>query len=399
MQIGRESHAAPTIDDARRARQAALRRTGRRAARGAQSHRGPAAPAHFCPWSGRPRPRGSATMGPQNPFEPDPQGGSPVRKLRLLCAILISAALAGAAGAQAQDFPGRPIRVFVGFGPGSGADIAARVGGAGMSQILGQQIVVENKTGAGSSLAAEAAARAPKDGYTLLMATISQPINAAVVPNLTFDFVKDFAPIALISTTPNLLVVHPSIGVKSVKELIALAKEKPDSLSFGSSGVATGTHLSAELFKVLTGVKMVHVPYGGSAQAVTDLLAGRIQLLFSPASTVIQHVHEGKLVALAATEAKRAAIAPEVPTMAEAGLPGFATGLWFGLLAPAGTPREAIDKISAAANEALKADEVGKALHPQGIDLLGGTPDDFARYIDSEMKRWDSVARAAGLKK
>jgi tripartite-type tricarboxylate transporter receptor subunit TctC len=157
--------------------------------------------------------------------------------------------------------------------------------------------------------------------------------------------------------------------------------------------------LSAELFKVLTGVKMVHVPYGGSAQAVTDLLAGRIQLLFSPASTVIQHVHDGKLVALAATEAKRAAIAPEVPTMAEAGLPGFETGLWFGLLAPAGTPREAIDKVSAAANEALKADEVGKALHPQGIDLLGGTPSDFARYIDSEMKRWDSVARAAGLKK
>jgi tripartite-type tricarboxylate transporter receptor subunit TctC len=314
-------------------------------------------------------------------------------------AILISAALAGAASAQAQDFPSRPIRVFVGFGPGSGADITARVVGARMSQILGQQIVVENKTGAGSSLAAEAAARAPKDGYTLLMATISQPINAAVVPNLPFDFVKDFAPIALISTTPNLLVVHPSIGVKSVKELIALAKEKPDSLSFGSSGVATGTHLSAELFKVLTGVKMVHVPYGGSAQAVTDLLAGRIQLLFSPASTVIQHVHDGKLVALAATEAKRAAIAPEVPTMAEAGLPGFATGLWFGLLAPAGTPREAIDKISAAANEALKADEVGKALRPQGIDLLGGTPDDFAHYIDSEMKRWDSVARAAGLKK
>ena len=166
------------------------------------------------------------------------------------------------------------------------------------------------------------------------MATISQPINAAVVPNLPFDFVKDFAPIALISTTPNLLVVHPSIGVKSVKELIALAREKPDSLSFGSSGVATGTHLSAELFKVLTGVKMVHVPYGGSAQAVTDLLAGRIQLLFSPASTVIQHVHDGKLVALAATEAKRVAIAPDVPTMAEAGLSGFATGLWFGLLAP-----------------------------------------------------------------
>jgi tripartite-type tricarboxylate transporter receptor subunit TctC len=313
----------------------------------------------------------------------------------IVCAVLALAVVA----ARADDFPSRPIRVIVGFGPGSGADITARVVGARASQILGQQIVVENKTGAGSSLAADMVARAPKDGYTLLMATISQPINAAVVPNLSFDFVRDFAPVALVSTTANLLVVHPSVGVKSVPELIALAKAKPDALSFGSSGVATGTHLSAELFKVLADVKMVHVPYGGSAQAVTDLLAGRIQLLFSPVSTVIQHVHDGKLIALAATEAKRAAIAPEVPTMAEAGLPGFETGLWFGLLAPAGTPREAVAKISAAVNEALKADEVAKALQPQGIDLLGGTPDQFARYIDSEMKRWDTVARAAGLKK
>jgi len=313
----------------------------------------------------------------------------------LICAALLSASCA----AWAQDFPNRPIRVIVGFGPGSGADITARVVGARMSQTLGQQIVVENKAGAGSSLAAEAVARAPKDGYTLLMATISQPINAAVVPNLPFDFVKDFAPIALVSTAPNLLVVHPSVGVKSVKELIALAKAKPDALSFGSSGVATGTHLSAELLKVLTGVQMVHVPYGGSAQAVTDLLAGRIQLLFSPVSTVIQHVREGKLVALATTEAKRAAIAPDIPTMTEAGLPGFDTGLWFGLLAPAGTPREAIDKLARAVNEAVKTDEVAKALAPQGIDLLGGTPDEFARYIDSEMKRWDTVSRAAGLKK
>jgi tripartite-type tricarboxylate transporter receptor subunit TctC len=313
----------------------------------------------------------------------------------LICAALLSAGCS----AWAQDFPNRPIRVIVGFGPGSGADITARVVGARMSQTLGQQIVVENKVGAGSSLAAEAVARAPKDGYTLFMATISQPINAVVTPNLSFDFVKDFAPVALVSTAPNLLVVHPSVGVKSVKELVALAKAKPDALSFGSSGVATGTHLSAELLKVLTGVQMVHVPYGGSAQAVTDLLAGRIQLLFSPVSTVIQHVREGKLVALATTEAKRAAIAPDIPTMTEAGLPGFDTGLWFGLLAPAGTPREAIDKLARAVNEAVKTDEVAKALAPQGIDLLGGTPDEFARYIDSEMTRWDKVSRAAGLKK
>jgi tripartite-type tricarboxylate transporter receptor subunit TctC len=312
---------------------------------------------------------------------------------------LCAAFALGAGAAAAEDFPARPIRIIVGFGPGSGADITARVLGARMSEILGQPVVVENKTGAGSSLAADAVSRTPKDGYTLLMATISQPINAAVVPHLNFDFVKDFSPIVLVSTTPNLLVVNPSLGVKNVQELIALAKQRPDGLSFGSSGVNTGTHLSGELFKVLTGIKMVHVPYAGSAQAVTDLIAGRIQLLFTPASTVIGMVHEGKLVALAATEKRRAAIAPEVPTMAEAGLPGFDTGLWFGLLAPAGTPRAAIDKISAAANAALKQPAVAKALQPQGIDLLGGTPDEFARYIAGEMARWDKVARAAGLKK
>jgi tripartite-type tricarboxylate transporter receptor subunit TctC len=300
---------------------------------------------------------------------------------------------------QAQDYPARAVHIMVGFGPGTGADISARVIGQRMGQILGQQVVVENKAGAGSSLAAEFVARAPKDGYTLLMATIANPIVAVVNSNLTYDFPKDFAPVVRLTTIPNILVVHPSVGVKSVNELIALAKAKPDQLSFGSSGVATGTHLSGELLKVMAGIKMVHVPYGGSPQAVTDLLAGRIQVLFSPASTVLQHVREGKLVALASTEAKRTAIAPELPTMAEAGLPGFETGLWFGLLAPAGTPKAAIDTLNRAGNEALKAEDVSKVLSPQGIDLVGGSADDFARYLDSEMKRWASVAAAAGLKK
>jgi tripartite-type tricarboxylate transporter receptor subunit TctC len=310
-----------------------------------------------------------------------------------VCAVVASSA------AHAQDFPTRPIRVIVGFGAGSGADITARVVGARMSEILGQPIVVENKTGAGSSIGADYVAHASNDGYTLFLATISQPINAAVTPHLNFDFVKDFSPIVLVSTIPNLLVVNPSLGVKTVQELIALGKAKPDSLSFGSSGVATGTHLAAELFKVLAGVQMVHVPYAGSAQSITDLLAGRIQLVFSPASTVVQHVRDGKLVALATTEKKRAAIAPDVPTMSEAGLPGFDTGLWFGLLAPAGTPKAAIDKINAAANQAIKSEQAIKALQPQGIDLLGGTPDEFTRYIASEMERWNKVAHAAGLKK
>jgi tripartite-type tricarboxylate transporter receptor subunit TctC len=316
-----------------------------------------------------------------------------------ICAAVACAAGLTASTCFADDYPARPIRVVVGFSAGSGADISARVVGQRMGQILGQQIVVENKTGAGSSLAAEQVARAPKDGYTLLMATIANVINAVVNPNLSFDFRRDFAPVVRLTTTPNILVVHPSVGVKSVKELIDLAKAKPDQLSFASSGVATGTHLAAELFKVMTGVKMVHVPYAGSPQAVTDLLAGRVQVFFSPASTVLQHVREGKLVALASTEAKRAAMAPDLPTMAEAGLPGFETGLWFGLVAPVGTPKEIIDKLARAGNEALKADEVGKALAPQGIDLVGGSPEEFARYLDGEMKRWATVAEAAGLKK
>lgn len=316
-------------------------------------------------------------------------------------AVLVALAISGLAvtAARAQDYPNKPIHVMVGFGAGSTADISARVIGQRMSQILGQQIVIEVKAGAGSSLAAEFVARQPNDGYTLLMATIANPILAVVNSNLTYNFPKDFAPIVRLTTTPNILVVHPSIGVKSVKELIAYAKAKPDALSFGSSGVASGTHLSGELLKVMTGIKMVHVPYAGSPQAVTDLLAGRIQVLFSPASTVLQHVKEGKLVALASTEAKRTAAAPDLPTMVEAGLPGFETGLWFGLMAPAGTPKPVLDKLNRAGNEALKAEEVRKALGPLGIDLVGGSEGDFARYLESEMKRWAQVAAAANLKK
>ncbi len=321
--------------------------------------------------------------------------------MQKLSVLLVSAAMSGltATAPRAQDYPTKPVHVFVGFGAGSTADISARVIGQRMGQILGQQIVVEVKAGAGSSLAAEFVARQPNDGYALLMATIANPILAVVNSNLTYSFPKDFAPIVRLTTTPNILVVHPSVGVKSVKELIALAKAKPDQLSFGSSGVASGTHLSGELLKVMTGIKMVHVPYSGSPQAVTDLLAGRIQVLFSPASTVIQHVREGKLVALASTEAKRTAAAPELPTMAEAGLPGFETGLWFGLMAPAGTPKPIIDKLNKAGNEALKSAEVTKALGPLGIDLVGGSSEDFARYLDTEMKRWAEVAAAANLKK
>jgi tripartite-type tricarboxylate transporter receptor subunit TctC len=313
-----------------------------------------------------------------------------------LCAALFCAGSFPAA--HADDYPTRPVRVVVGFPAGASADITARVVGHRMGQLLGQQFVIENKPGAGSNLAAELVARAPKDGYTLLLVTIANPINAVIKPNLGFAFPADFAPVIRLVTTPNILVVHPSLGVKTVTELIDLAKAKPDQLLFASSGVATGTHLAAELFKLLTGTKMVHVPYAGSPPAITDLLAGRVQVFFSPVSTVLPHVRAGQLVALASTEARRSAAMPELPTMAEAGVPGFEAGLWFGLLAPAGTPSDVVIKLNRAANEALQADEVRKALAQQGIDPVGGTPEEFASYIDGEMQRWAMVAEAAGLK-
>jgi tripartite-type tricarboxylate transporter receptor subunit TctC len=218
-------------------------------------------------------------------------------------------------------------------------------------------------------------------------------------PDVPFDIMKDFEPIALITSTPTVLVVSPQLGVKSVKELIALAKSKPDTMSFGSSGIGSSTHLALELFKHLAQVKITHIPYKGSPEVVTDLLAGRIQGYFSPASTVMGHVRAGKLVALAVTDAKRGTIIPDLPTMIEAGVPGFESVLWFGLAAPAGTPQSVIDKLSKAANDALKAEDVAKSLQAQSVARLGGTPQDFRRHIESEHKRWTAVVQGAGLRK
>src|SRR5215467_3102380 len=260
-----------------------------------------------------------------------------MRSIMRIAAVAGLAAL-GLAAQAADDYPARPVRIVVGFGPGATIDVTARVLTPKLGQAFNQQFVVENKTGAGSNLAADFVAHAPKDGYTLLVGTIANTINAAMGQKLNFDFEKDFAPIALVATVPNILVVHPSIGVKSVDDLIKLARAKPDELSYGSAGAGSALQLSAELFKSMTGTKMVHVPYAGSNQAVADLLTGRVQVMFSPSSTVLQHVQEGKLIALASTQLKRASVAPDLPTMDEAGLKGFDTSVWSGLLAPAGTP-------------------------------------------------------------
>jgi tripartite-type tricarboxylate transporter receptor subunit TctC len=299
----------------------------------------------------------------------------------------------------AQDFPTAPIHLVSGFPPGTTADISARVVSAKMGQILGQQFVVENKGGAASSIAAAYVARAPKDGYTLYISSAANMINAAMTANLNFDIMKDFTPIALITSTPTVLVVAPELGVKSVKELIAHAKAKPGTISFGSSGVGSSTHLALELFKSLAHVDITHIPYTGSPQVVTDLLAGRIHGYFSPASTVTGHVAAGKLVALAVTDPKRSYFMPNLPTMIEAGVPDCVSVLWFGISAPAGTPQPIIDKLAKAANQAVNSDEVVKALHSQTVEALGGTQAEFRKHMEEEQKRWNAVVASAGLRK
>ena len=298
---------------------------------------------------------------------------------------------------SAEDYPSRPVRVVVGFGPGAVADVILRVLANRMSQSLGQQLVVENRPGAGSSLGAEYVARAPKDGYTLLMCTVAQTINPAM-NNLNFDFGRDFAPIALVANAPQMLVAHPSLPANNVQELIALAKSQPDGVQYASSGVGTMSHLSGVLLNSAAGIKLVQIPYPGSAQSMTDVLAGRVPLMFGPAATVWASVKAGRLKALAVTQEKRAAIAPDVPTMVEAGVPGYSAGIWMGLLAPSGTPPAIVDKLSRAANKGLKSKEVLSLLETQGVDPLGGTPAEFKKFIDGELTKWAEVVRAAGIK-
>jgi len=321
-----------------------------------------------------------------------------VTSLRAVAPALLAVVLA-AGVARAADYPTRPVRIVIGFAAGSAADISARVIGARMSHILGQQFVVEPRPGGGSNIAAEMVSRAPKDGYTLLMGNVANAVSAALATNPSFDFAKDLAPIARLTSVPILLAGHPSLGASDLKELITAAKARPEQIFYGSSGVGTAAHLAGELLNVSAGVKLVHVPYPGSAQALTDLLAGRIQLSFGAASTALAHVEQGKLVAFGMAQPQRATLAPKIPTLAEQGLKDFDASLWFGLMAPAGTPRDVIDTLARAANEAIKAEEVIKPLQAQGIDLLGGSADEFAGSIANDIERWTAVATAAGLRK
>jgi len=307
--------------------------------------------------------------------------------------------VAAVAPVRADDYPSRPIKLMIGFPPGSAADITARLVGNSISQTLGQQVVVEAKPGAGSSIAAEFVARSPADGYTLFIGTSSNLTNAVADPNQRFDFVKEFAPITPLTGLPLILTVNPSLGVSSLKDLIALAKSKPGELTYASVGHGTVPHLSTELFALRSGIKLVHVPYKGSPPAVNDLLGGRVSMSLIVASTVMPHVQSGKLIALASGAAKRPHIAPDVPTIAEVAVPGFDNTVWFGLFAPAGTPRAAIDKLNAAALKALKDDDIVAKLKKAGFETLGSSPEAFAKRIADDMVKWRDAAKAAGLTK
>lgn len=310
-------------------------------------------------------------------------------------ALFVMTSVLGAASAQA--YPDKPIRMVVPFPAGGTTDILARAVAQKLSESLGQQMIVDNKPGAGGNIGAQEVARAAPDGYTLVMGTVgTHAINPSLYKKMPYDHVKDFAPVSLVASVPNLLVVHPSVPVNSVKELIAYVKANPGKLNFASSGNGTSIHLSGELFKTMTGVQMTHVPYKGSAPAVTDLLGGQVQLMFDNMPSALPHAKGGKLKPLAVTAAKRFPGTPDIPTIAEAGVPGYEASSWFGVLAPAGTPKEIVNKLSTEIAKALKTPEMTKRLEEQGAQAVGSTPEEFAAHIKAETAKWAKVVKESG---
>ena len=321
--------------------------------------------------------------------------------MKRLANPLVSAcvALLLASSAYADDYPTRPIRIVVGYPPGTASDITVRVVGAKLAKLLNGSVVIENRPGNGSNTAAEFVARAQPDGYTILSGSVANAIRVATVLKPTFDLIKDFAPISLVGTVPVMLATNPSLGAKTAPQLIALAKSKPDELFYGSSGVGTAAHLAGELFNVSAGVKLVHVSYAGSSQALADVLTGRIQATFASVSTTMPQVDEGKLVAIGVAERERVALAPSLPTLAEQGMTDFEATVWSGLMVPAGTPQDIVDKLVRATAEAARDPETIASLRTQGITARGGGPEQFRDYIASEIKKWRAVGAAAGMMK
>ena len=316
----------------------------------------------------------------------------------LLVRVLLLPALAAAAWeAQAQAYPVKPVRMIVPFAPGGNTDIIARIVAPGMSKALGQQIVIENRGGAGSMIGTAIAAKSPPDGYTILMVSAAHVINPAMVKKLPFDPVKSFAAISKVADVPAALVVHPSLPVRSVKELVALAKANPGKLNYGSAGRGSIGHLSAELLGSLAKITMTHVPYKGAGPALVDTMAGHVELLISSMPAVIPHARTGRLRMIGQAGEKRSPAAPDVPTMIEGGVPGFVVTAGFGLFAPAGTPRPAIDRVLAALKASLSDPNVRQRLSGEGAEPVGSTPEEYERFTRSEIEKWIKVARGAGI--
>ncbi len=315
----------------------------------------------------------------------------------LAVAALGTGLLAGAPAGAQTAFPSKTITIIVPFSAGGTTDILARIVGQALSTELGQSVVIDNRAGAGGNIGGQAAARAPADGHTLFMGTVgTHAINASLYKKMPFDPIKDFAPLTRVANVPNLLVANPAQPYKSVAELIAYAKANPGKVNFGSSGSGSSIHLSGELFKSMAKVDMVHVPYKGSAPAVTDLLGNQIGIMFDNMPSAIQHVRSGKLRPLAVTTAKRSPELPNVPTIAEAGVPGYEATSWFGLFAPAGTPPAVVTRLNTAIVKVLAQPEVKKKISEQGAEIHSEKPEQFAAFIQKESVKWGKVVRDSG---
>ena len=320
-------------------------------------------------------------------------------KAHLALLFLAAAALAGIAGtASAQSaYPNKPLRFIVPFAAGGPTDVLARVIGQKLGESLGQPVVVENRPGAGGNIASDYVAKAPPDGYTLILGTVgTHAINASLYSKLPFDTARDFAPIALVASATIVMVVHQSVPAATVKEFVALAKSRPHPFSMASPGSGTPQHLAGELFKTVTAVDMVHIPYKGAAPALNDILGGQVSVGFVSLPAALPHVKAGKLRALGVTAAKRSVVAPDVPTIAESGAPGYEVENWYGVLAPAGTPREIVNRLNAEIIKLLHAKDVKELLNNQGFEVLHSTPDQFAAFSKTEFEKWAKLVKLSG---
>jgi tripartite-type tricarboxylate transporter receptor subunit TctC len=300
--------------------------------------------------------------------------------------------------AQAQDFPTKPVKIVVPFTAGSATDILARTFGQKLNEMWNQTVVIENRPGAGGTIGANAVAKSPPDGTTLMVHSSGHAVNAFIYPTLPYDTQKDFIPVVPLGGQPNVLVVAPASGYKTVADLLADAKKRPGQINFGSAGIGSGTHFNAEKFKLAAGIDVVHVPYKGTPEALTDTLSGRVQYFFSPISAALPMVRDGRLVALAVSSAKRSSLLPQVPTVAESGLAGFDYNLWVGVFAPAGTPADVIDKVGRSVGRALEASDVKERMASLGAEPMPMSPAEFDKFVRAEMDDASKVVKAAGIK-